>query len=134
MPWKECHVMDERLRFVARRLDGETMTALCEEFGISRKTGYKIFGLSPPRLDGRRTSNAPVNSGSRAHRYHVVRGGLSNGLGRIPLLPPSPYIPIRTNIQRDSPIESPTVRGGWLQPWYRANVAWLSILCRALAA
>ena len=23
MPWKECHVMDERLRFVARLLDGE---------------------------------------------------------------------------------------------------------------
>jgi putative transposase len=43
MPWKECHVEDERLRFVARRLDGESMTALCAEFGISRKTGYKIF-------------------------------------------------------------------------------------------
>src|SRR5688572_8771403 len=43
MPWKECHVEDERLRFVARRLDGETMTALCAEFGISRKTGYKIY-------------------------------------------------------------------------------------------
>ena len=43
MPWKECHVMDERLRFVARLLEGETMAALCEEFGISRKTGYKIY-------------------------------------------------------------------------------------------
>jgi hypothetical protein len=43
MPWKECHVMDERLRFVARLLDGEKMTALCAEFEISRKTGYKIF-------------------------------------------------------------------------------------------
>jgi len=43
MPWKECHVVDERLRFVARLLDGETMTALCAEFGISRKTGYKIY-------------------------------------------------------------------------------------------
>jgi putative transposase len=43
MPWKECHVVDERLRFVARRLDGEKMTALCAEFGISRKTGYKIY-------------------------------------------------------------------------------------------
>ena len=43
MPWKECHVEDERLRFVARLLDGEKMTALCEEFGISRKTGYKIY-------------------------------------------------------------------------------------------
>ena len=41
MPWKECHVVDERLRFVARLLDGEKMAPLCEEFGISRKTGYK---------------------------------------------------------------------------------------------
>ena len=43
MPWKECHVMDERLRFVARLLEGEKMASLCAEFGISRKTGYKIF-------------------------------------------------------------------------------------------
>jgi len=35
--------MDERLRFVARLLDGERMTTLCTEFGISRKTGYKIY-------------------------------------------------------------------------------------------
>jgi putative transposase len=42
MPWKECHVEDERLRFVARLLDGEKMARLCAEFGISRKTGYKI--------------------------------------------------------------------------------------------
>src|SRR5262245_41477154 len=25
MPWKECHVVDERLRFIARLLDGEKM-------------------------------------------------------------------------------------------------------------
>ena len=35
--------MDERLRFVAKLLDGEAMTDVCREFGISRKTGYKIF-------------------------------------------------------------------------------------------
>ena len=35
--------MDERLRFVARLLGGEKMAALCREFDISRKTGYKIF-------------------------------------------------------------------------------------------
>ena len=35
--------MDERLRFVARLLEGEQMSLLCREFGISRKTGYKIF-------------------------------------------------------------------------------------------
>lgn len=43
MPWKECNRMDERLKFVARLLDGEKMTKVCREFGISRKTGYKIF-------------------------------------------------------------------------------------------
>ena len=35
--------MDERLRFVARLLEGEKMAVLCREFDISRKTGYKIF-------------------------------------------------------------------------------------------
>ncbi len=35
--------MDERLRFVARLLEGERMAELCREFDISRKTGYKIF-------------------------------------------------------------------------------------------
>jgi len=43
MPWRECSVMEERLRFVARLLDGESMSDVCREFGISRKTGYKIF-------------------------------------------------------------------------------------------
>ena len=43
MPWKVSSVMDERLRFVARLLDGETMSDVAREFGISRKTGYKIF-------------------------------------------------------------------------------------------
>jgi putative transposase len=43
MPWKECHIVEERMRFIARLLDGEKMAHLCREFGISRKTGYKIF-------------------------------------------------------------------------------------------
>lgn len=43
MPWRACSVMEERLRFVARLLDGESMSDVCREFGISRKTGYKIF-------------------------------------------------------------------------------------------
>ena len=33
MPWKECHAMDERIRFVARLLEGEKMMPLCKEFG-----------------------------------------------------------------------------------------------------
>jgi Homeodomain-like domain len=43
MPWKVCKPMDERLKFVARLLDGEKMAVACREFGISRKTGYKIL-------------------------------------------------------------------------------------------
>jgi putative transposase len=43
VPWKEWKIVEERLRFVARRLDGEKMASLCREFGISRKTGYKVF-------------------------------------------------------------------------------------------
>ncbi|HJU16765.1 MAG TPA: IS481 family transposase [Stellaceae bacterium] len=42
MPWKETWTMDERLMFIGECLRGELpMTALCERYGISRKTGYK---------------------------------------------------------------------------------------------
>jgi putative transposase len=43
MPWQECSKMDERLRFVARLLEGEKMAVVCREYDISRKTGYKLF-------------------------------------------------------------------------------------------
>src|ERR1700722_13924800 len=43
VPWKECNPMDERLKFIARLLEGGKMAVLCRELGISRKTGYKIF-------------------------------------------------------------------------------------------
>lgn len=43
MPWKVSHVMNERMKFVMRLENGERMTDLCEELGISRKTGYKFL-------------------------------------------------------------------------------------------
>ena len=43
MPWKESDPMSERMRFVLRHEEGERMTDLCLEFGISRKTGYKLL-------------------------------------------------------------------------------------------
>jgi putative transposase len=43
MPWQECRKMDERLRLVARLLDGEKMAVLCREFDVSLQTGYKIY-------------------------------------------------------------------------------------------
>ena len=39
MPWKECQKMDEKLRFVSRHLEGESISSLCREFGISCVTG-----------------------------------------------------------------------------------------------
>jgi len=43
MGWKECSKMDEKLKFIARYLEGEQMAPLCREFGISRPTGYKLI-------------------------------------------------------------------------------------------
>jgi len=72
MPWRECSVMDERMKFVARRLAGEGMAELCREFGISRKTGYKIFdryqacgieGLTDRSWRPYRYANQPLPAG-----------------------------------------------------------------------
>ena len=104
MPWKECHVMDERLRFVARLLDGEKMAAVCEEFGISRKTGYKIYerykdcgvhgpdrsqpAAAPacqPAADGGREIDCPAEEGvsalGRAEDARAPAAALAGGRG-----------------------------------------------------
>ena len=79
MPWKECSVMEERLRFVARLLEGEEMSGLCREFGISRKTGYKLWsrykdqGLEVKRIG----SNIVVELATEtvlAHSHRALRG------------------------------------------------------------
>lgn len=43
MPWKECDKVSERMKFIGRLLAEEKMTDLCQEFGISRVTGHKIW-------------------------------------------------------------------------------------------
>jgi transposase InsO family protein len=43
MPWKVSHLMSERMDLVLRLEKGERMTDLCQELGISRKTGYKFW-------------------------------------------------------------------------------------------
>jgi putative transposase len=43
MPWKETCVVDERLKFIGKYLRQEgSMSSLCREFHISRKTGYTL--------------------------------------------------------------------------------------------
>ena len=42
MPWKKMEVREQRVEFVVRALRGsEPLSRLCEQFGISRPTGYK---------------------------------------------------------------------------------------------
>jgi transposase InsO family protein len=42
MPWEKTDVSEQRVKFVVRAVSGkEHMTALCQEFGISRPTGYR---------------------------------------------------------------------------------------------
>jgi len=75
MPWKECQIVEERLRFIARLLDGEKMAGLCREFGISRKTGYKIYHrYQDCGIDGLTDrSRRPLESRKiRACSYRVV--------------------------------------------------------------
>lgn len=43
MPWRAKEPVDLRMDFVARVRAGERITDLCREFGISRKTGHKIW-------------------------------------------------------------------------------------------
>jgi len=70
--------MDERMQFIARVLAGEDeMTALCGEYGISRKTGYKW--LARYRCEGAaglaERSHAPLQHG-QAHDVAVVQAVL----------------------------------------------------------
>jgi len=41
MPWKQVNLMNQRTEFVLRALKTENFRALCQEYGISPKTGYK---------------------------------------------------------------------------------------------
>lgn len=67
--------MSERTKFIRRLLDGEKMTDLCREFGISRKTGHKIWNRFRARgfegLGDR--SRQPLFSPQRTPRDIVAR-------------------------------------------------------------
>ena len=58
MPWHETHVMDERMNFIVDWQREELSTAaLCRQYGVSRKTGYKWIerfeGFGPEGLQDR---------------------------------------------------------------------------------
>lgn len=89
MPWTTVSPMDELIRFVTlAQTDCFTVTDLCEQFGISRQTGYKhlaryaaegLSGLRPrshrPRYSPQRT-DAEVEALIVAERLlHRTWGG-----------------------------------------------------------
>ena len=66
MPWKETDVLSERVEFVARvRRGEESISRLCREYGVSRKTGHKWLrrfkesGFSSLSDRSRRPKNSP---------------------------------------------------------------------------
>jgi putative transposase len=42
VPWKESDKMTERMKFISRYLEGERISDLSREFGISRQTGHTL--------------------------------------------------------------------------------------------
>lgn len=105
MPWKEATPMSERKAFVAQALEADVnMSALCREYGISRKTGYKWLaryrsqGLEGLQDRSRRPHHSPKQTAPEveqvilaARQRHPAWGGrklkrwLENrGYGAIP--------------------------------------------------
>ena len=70
MPWKEVSSMEQKHRFVilAER-EEQSFSRLCEEFGISRKSGYKWrerYRQGPPGIGGgRRRRGVTTSQGTR---------------------------------------------------------------------
>lgn len=63
MPWRTTCPMDERTQFIAAWLaHEESMSELCQRFGISRKTGYKVLG--------RYAADGPASLRERSHATH----------------------------------------------------------------
>jgi putative transposase len=69
MPWQARSRMDERVQFITdyqRQL--VTMTALCDRYGISRKTGYKLLA----RYDAEGTAGLAERSSRPGHSPHTT--------------------------------------------------------------
>lgn len=84
MPWTETDVMDQRQNFVLQSLQANAdFGALCREFGISRKTGYKwkerflADGLAGLHDQSRRPKRSP-NEISEAMMCEAVRVKLAH--------------------------------------------------------
>ena len=68
MPWKEKTVMSMREEFASSALQGEkSMSALCREYGISRRTGYKWLERAKNGQALSNQSRAPKQVANKTH-------------------------------------------------------------------
>lgn len=69
MPWKEMCRMQEKLRFINAYLEGfSTMVELCDEFGVSRPTGYELVR----RFEAEGVDGLKERSRARMRQMHAT--------------------------------------------------------------
>lgn len=75
MPWKESSPMSERLRFVQACLDRRaTIVEICQQFGISEKTGHKVLA----RFRAFGEAGLAERSSARAHQAHRTDAAIAS--------------------------------------------------------
>jgi len=85
MPWQETGAMTERLRFIVAVQAGEaSVAALCRQFGISRKTGYKWLSRyreagGPSLTDRSRAPHRPGVCQIERRAVGELRDGITHG-------------------------------------------------------
>jgi putative transposase len=71
MPWRKSEPMEERIEFGMRALGSENFRALCREYGITARTGYKWrerflrYGIAGMGEESRRPRSSPGMLGER---------------------------------------------------------------------
>lgn len=74
MPWREVCSMDEKMRLMAAlSAEEESVTELCEDFGISRKTAYKWWA--------RYLEYGPAGLSERSHAPLMVPWAITQAQG-----------------------------------------------------
>jgi transposase InsO family protein len=105
MVWAETCSMKEKARFCMAYEAGEgSMSELCRQFGVSRKTGYAV--LRRWRTEG------PAGLAERSHAPHRCGHALAEGLGKAIV-----------TLRRKKPTWGPKKLKGWLE-LKKPQVAW----------
>lgn len=73
MPWRECCRMDERLKFLARLLEGEKMAVLCPGVRYLAQDRLTRSSSSSASLSGKRSSQCIRAAGDGAGATSVLK-------------------------------------------------------------